>query len=314
MLYHEVAVAHIKLFLFGAPRLERDGVAVEVDTRKAIALLAYLTLTAQPQRRDTLAALLWPEQDQRSARGALRRTLSTLNKALGGVGLAADRETLWLDSSAPLWSDIAQFQQLLGAARAAGQPAERCAGIIEPLAAAVALYHGDFMAGFSLRDSSAFEDWQGFQAERLRRNLATALERLVECHTLLGALAPAIEHARRWLALDPLHEPAHRQLMRLFAWSGQRAAAIHQYRECVRVLDQELGVPPLEETSQLYQAIKENHAPPIPVQVDHVRAAPSHLPSPISNPQTPLIGRQNEWAIVRDAYTSVGPNGCLIVM
>src|SRR5215212_3441558 len=122
MLYHEVAVAHIKLFLFGAPRLERDGVAVEVDTRKAIALLAYLTLTAQPQRRDTLAALLWPEHDQSSARGALRRTLSTLNKGMGGVGLAADRETVWLDASAPLWSDIAHFQELLAATRTVGHP------------------------------------------------------------------------------------------------------------------------------------------------------------------------------------------------
>jgi DNA-binding SARP family transcriptional activator len=307
-------VAHIKLFLFGAPRLERDGVAVEVDTRKAIALLAYLTLTGQPQRRDTLAALLWPEHDQSSARGALRRTLSTLNKGLGGVGLAADRETVWLDASAPLWSDIAQFKQLLAAARTVGQPAERCDAIIEPLATAAALYHDDFMAGFSLRDSPAFDDWQGFQAEHLRRNLATVLERLIECHTLLATFAIAIEYARRWLALDPLHEPAHRQLMRLFAWSGQRAAAIRQYRECVRVLDQELGVPPLEETSQLYQAIKENQAPPVRVQVDSVTVVPSNLPSSISNPQALLVGRQDEWATVRAAYTSVRPIGRLIVI
>ena len=239
-------MADVKLFLFGAPRLERNGMAVEVDTR------------------DTLATLLWPEQNQSRARGALRRTLSTLNKALGGVGLAADRETVWLDSSVPLWSDIAQFQQLLAAARATSQLPERCGSIVEPLAAAVVRYSGDFMAGFSLRDSPAFDDWQGVEAERLRRDLATALERLVEYHTQLGAFAPAIEYARRWLTLDPLHEPAHRQLMLLLVWSGQRSAAIHQYRECVRVLDQELGVPPLEETTQLYQAIKENQAPAPP--------------------------------------------------
>ena len=50
-------------------------------------------------------------------------------------------------------------------------------------------------------------------------------------------------------------------------WSNQRSAAIQQYRECVRVLDQELGVPPLDETMQLYQAIKENRAAPPPVQI-----------------------------------------------
>jgi predicted ATPase/DNA-binding SARP family transcriptional activator len=328
-------VADVKLFLFGAPRVERNGVAADVDTPKAIALLAYLTLTGQPQRRDTLAALLWPEHDQTNARGALRRTLSTLNKALGGGGLAADRETVWLDSSVPLWSDIAQFQQLLAAARASRTP-EQCGSIIEPLAAAVALYHDDFMAGFSLRDSAAFDDWQGFHAESLRHDLATALERLVECHTLLGAFAPAIGYARRWLTLDPLHEPAHRELMRLFVWSGQRSAAIHQYRECVRVLDQELGVPPLEQTTQLYQAIKENQAPPPPT-IDMRRPAPPGLignegddrpsnagtsaldSSPpqvslIPNPSAPLVGRQAEWTTLRNAYASIGPNGRLIVI
>jgi predicted ATPase/DNA-binding SARP family transcriptional activator len=315
-------VADVKLFLFGAPCLERNGVTVEVDTRKAIALLAYLTLTGQRQRRDTLAALLWPEHDQTSARGALRRTLSTLNKALGGVGLAADRETVWLDNGAPIWSDIALFQQLLAAARAlTSRPAERCGSIMEPLAAAAALYRDDFMAGFSLRDSPAFDDWQGFQAESLRRDLATALERLVECHTLLGAFAPAIGYARRWLTLDPLHEPAHRELMRLLVWSGQRSAAIHQYRECVRVLDQELGVPPLEETTQLYQAIKENQAPP-PLQIADFRSALSEVEGlPVENAvpapsilQSPLVGRAAEWLVLRNAYASIRPSGRLILI
>lgn len=47
------------------------------------------------------------------------------------------------------------------------------------------------------------------------------------------------------MALDPLHEPAHRWLMQLYALSGQRAAALRQYRECVRILEGELGVSPL---------------------------------------------------------------------
>ena len=63
--------------------------------------------------------------------------------------------------------------------------------------------------------------------------------------------------ARRWLELDPLHEPAHRALIRLYARSGDRAAALAQYRECVRTLSRELGVPPLAETTRLYEAISE---------------------------------------------------------
>ena len=43
--------------------------------------------------------------------------------------------------------------------------------------------------------------------------------------------------------------------MQLYAWSGQRSAAVRQYRECVRVLEQELGVPPLEETVSMIDAV-----------------------------------------------------------
>ena len=104
----------LKLFLLGSPRVEHAGVQINMDTRKAIALLAYLAITGQHHSRDALAVLLWPEYDQASARGALRRTLSTLKKALGGEGLAIDRETIGLDSAA-LWLDVEQFQRLLAA-------------------------------------------------------------------------------------------------------------------------------------------------------------------------------------------------------
>ena len=75
-------MASLELFLLGAPRVLLDGAPVAFDTRKAIALLAHLAVTGQPQQRDTLAALLWPDADQSHARGALRRTLSVVHAAL----------------------------------------------------------------------------------------------------------------------------------------------------------------------------------------------------------------------------------------
>src|SRR5260221_13561682 len=106
-------MAPLKLYLFGAPRIEREYAPVHVNTRKAIALLAYLAWQPGFQSRDTLAALLWPEGDNVSARAALRRTLSTLNQALGGIGLRIEREAVSLDSAAHLWIDLQQFQSRL---------------------------------------------------------------------------------------------------------------------------------------------------------------------------------------------------------
>src|SRR6266446_5805577 len=84
-------VAGLRLAFLGPPRVERDGVPLEVDTRKAIALLAYLAVNKQDHRRDTLATLFWPEYDQSHARASLRRTLSALKRGLGGSRLEVSR-------------------------------------------------------------------------------------------------------------------------------------------------------------------------------------------------------------------------------
>ena len=108
-------MSRLTLFFLGTPQLKLDGVSIEIDRRKAVALLAYLTVTGRVHNRDGLATLLWPEYDQSRARAALRRTLSVLNVALAGDWLAADRETVELKRSQNLWLDIDQFQQLLAA-------------------------------------------------------------------------------------------------------------------------------------------------------------------------------------------------------
>src|SRR5215218_7041193 len=300
----------LRLAVLGPPRVELDGAAVEVDTRKAVALLAYLAVTGERHERTALAGLLWPEYDEAHARAALRRTLSALNRGLHGGWLATDRNGVALDR-AGLWLDLERFRSLLAASGGHGHgSAETCPACLAPLREAAALHRGDFLAGFALRDADGFEDWQRFQAESLRRELAGVLERLVGVEAAEGRWQDAIADARRWLALDPLHEPAHRQLMRLYAWSGQRGAALRQYRACVRVLDQELGVAPLEETSALYQAIKQGEAererPSPPAAVASPVAAPPSRP--------PLVGRSAEWATLLEAYRAAAGDGRLVVL
>ena len=254
-------MSRLALHLLGPPKIECDGTLVKLGRRKAIALLAYLAVTGQAHSRETLAALLWPEYDTERAHANLRRTLWALNKALGKTWLDTEGDHVGLAWPSRMHLDVCDFEQRIAECRAHGHAdAEVCAACLEPLAAAAALYHGDFLAGFTLRDSPAFDEWQFFEAERLREALASALERLVQGRVAEGSLAPAIDVARRWLALDPLREAAHRELMRLYAWDGRRTAALRQYEECVRILEEELGVPPEPETDQLHRAIHRPHS------------------------------------------------------
>ncbi len=320
----------LKIYLLGTPRFERNGEYINLDTRKASALLAYLAIVKQRQSRDALAALLWPEFDQTHARATLRRTLSTLNKALGGSYLEISREYLNLDFNAGIWVDVDEFHKLLSECLSHDHlPTETCSKCLKPLNAAVKLYGGDFLAGFSLRDSSTFDDWQFFQADSLRRDFTSALERLVHCYITSDNFETAITYAQQWLALDRLNESAHRLLMQLYAWNGQQSAALHQYRECVQVLNRELGVGPLESTTELYQAIKEHQIAPLPVPIrSSTKTADSKtITHPYSQlnasvaattltfqPIYPLVGRSQELTKLKQVYDGINAVGHLILL
>ncbi|HEX6677510.1 MAG TPA: BTAD domain-containing putative transcriptional regulator [Actinomycetes bacterium] len=306
-------MAALRLALLGPPSVEVGAAPLRVDTRKAVALLAYLACSGRRHGRDELATLLWPEADDAHARAALRRTLSALNHALGGAArVAADRSGLELVAPG-VELDIRRFRTLVASCDAHGHEPERaCAECAEPLAEAVALHRGDFLAGFALRDAPDFEDWQFAEADTLRRERAGALQRLVDAEAVLGRWQAAIADAERWLALDPLHEPAHRQLMRLYAWSGQRAAAMRQYRACVRILDEELGVAPLEETTVLYQQVTEGEveAPPAPpAPAAHAAAPPAAADAPPGPAPLPLVGREPQLADLAEALAGVEREG-----
>lgn len=251
-------MSHLHICLFGNPRVEKDGQAIPIPRRKMLALLAYLAVTGAIQSRETLSALFWPDYDQSNAFANLRRELSRLKEFFGEESvLFADRLQVGLAPGVEIHLDVTAFRALVNETRMHGHPPqEDCADCSSRLQEAVELYRGDFMAGFNLPDSPGFEDWRFFQGEELRQMLVEALQHLVSWHVSKGEYEQGIGYARRWLALDRLHEPAHRSLMQLYAWSGQQAAALRQYQECQRILQEELGLEPEEETRALYEGIR----------------------------------------------------------
>ena len=282
------------LYLLGSPRLEIDGDICEPDTRKATALLAYLALTGERLSRDALAAFLWPELDEKRAKAALRRTLSSLKSTIGGEPLYASREQIGIEPQ-KLWVDVAAFSEAIET---------------DNLETAVSLYRDSFMAGFSLRDAVSFDDWQRQQAAALQRELDGALAQLVARSLDQQAFDSGLTYAHRWVEIDPLREEAHSQLMRLYAQLGQRPKALQQYRTCVRILDEELGVPPLPETTDLYQEIQAD-------QLTRPSEAPTPIPTPAAPAQTavlPFIGRQAELDRIQAVYQQVGPDGRFLII
>jgi DNA-binding SARP family transcriptional activator/tetratricopeptide (TPR) repeat protein len=316
----------LSLALLGPPVVQRDGIPVTFDTRKAIALLALLAVTGREYSREQLADLLWPEADSAKGRASLRRTLS-VTAAVMGPGLTISRAAVTLEPDA-VRVDVREFERLIARPDAAS------------LERAVELYRDDFLAGFVVRGCPDFEEWQESVADELRQSLARGLQRLVAACIAAGELERAAGHARRWLQLDPLHEPAHQAIIRLHGWAGQRSAAMRQYRSLVRVLDRDLAVRPLPETTQLYDDVRAGRLGPPPTRAvatppsSPAAASETAIPGPVdpapvqdaaaeargrpepSGPPGawPLVGRAAELGALRAAWQATGDTGRVVAI
>jgi DNA-binding SARP family transcriptional activator/predicted ATPase len=262
-------MARIRLAFLGPPHVELDGTPVRLDTGKAIALMAYLAVIGKPVSRDALVALLWSRCGRVEGHAALRRTLSAMRNVLGRELMAAEREAVWLPESPHAWIDLLRFRDLL--ALCGGHAHERqeiCRRCLPVLSEAAKLYRGEFLLGFTLKDSAEFDDWRLFTTERYRLQTARVLDRLVMCSVAAGDVRSATSYAHERLGLDPLDEEAHVMLMRVFAWDGNRAAAKHQFEECRRLLKKELRNPPREATARLAESIAQGRTPDPPAFAD----------------------------------------------
>ncbi|HEX2989159.1 MAG TPA: BTAD domain-containing putative transcriptional regulator [Anaerolineales bacterium] len=277
-----------------------------IQRKKDLALLIYLVVTAQPHSRDTLANLLWPDLSQSDARSNLRKSLSRLKAGLGEEYLSVSQDQAGIHPSIIVELDIAEFEKRVRqyrdhGHRRKGQAPLLCAGCQRSLEEAAQLYSADFLHGFTIPESSVFEEWLFFQSESLRQNLGEVLELLTYQHAYAGNYPAAIEYGRRWLSLDRLHEPAHRQLMILYALSGQQAAALRQFEECRELMHAELDVTPEPETLALFEAIKKKNVQGFlepPAKASSPAAGNEDQPAkPVHNlpaHPAPFIGRERE--------------------
>jgi DNA-binding SARP family transcriptional activator len=305
-------MTRLEISLLGPTRLSLADQPIQAKLAdKAVALLAYLALEVQiAQQRDALAGLLWPEQSNAAARRSLRQAVFKLHQVLPTDALLSTRQTLELNPQTGYRVDVVTFIDHLTACRNHSH-AERqsCPTCQARLREAVALYRGDFLAQIYLPDCATFEAWALLKREWLRHEVLQALSDLATSAQAKADYETAYKYAWRQLELDPLHEVAHRQLIRSLAGQGRRSEALAQYQKCCDLLAAELGVEPAVETTTLYKQISDGaivngtvaatnqqKSAPLP-QVAITLTSPSHK-LPLA--PTPFIGRQTELQILTE--------------
>jgi predicted ATPase/DNA-binding SARP family transcriptional activator len=282
--------------LLGPPRIVLNGKPLPPGlSAKARALLIYLSMEADsPHQRDFLAGFLWPDHPEGAARNNLRQALHQLRAALGEADppfLSITRQTIQFPIRRNCSSDAAEFSALIrDCDKHAHRRQEACRACAERLRRAAALYRGEFLKGFFVKDSTAFEEWALVRREQFARQAHAAHSSLAEYHALRRDFPGMERAARKQIRIDPLQENAHRQLMRALAWSGKRNSALAHYEALCRMLKQELDSPPEEETTGLRMQIESGSLQP-PEQ-------PPLRNWPVRN--TDFFGRERELAQIAE--------------
>lgn len=257
-------MAHLTVSLLGTFQATLGDEPVQgLNSDYLRALLAYLAVErGREHPREALASLLWPERPDQEAVSALRHALANLRGALGDRRSPGDhqapppvllvsRRSVQFNPAGDCWLDVAEFERLAGVGRGGPAPTD-----LSGLTTAVELYRGPFLHGLSLLDSPAFDEWMLFKGEEYRRRVLSLLEQLASLQLTRGEAADAARWARRQLELDPYREEAHRQLMAALALGGERPAALAHYEACRRLLAEEVGCEPDEETQALSTQIR----------------------------------------------------------
>lgn len=205
---------------------------------KHLALLVYLAVQAQQgfQRRDSLAAMFWPDLDAHHARSALRKALHFIRATVGAPALLTRGDDDVRVDPAQCWCDAREMRDL------------SATGALEE---SVALYRGDFLHGFHISDALEFEHW--LERERIQlRTLASenAYTLAVAAHAA-GDLHTAVRHARRAVTLAPLESRPNHLLLRVLDAIGDRPAALAHYQRFAQHLEQEMELQPDEAMQRL---------------------------------------------------------------
>ena len=163
--------------------------------------------------REHIANQLWPELNADAARNNLHQVLHAARKALstigvdGGAALALHDDLVALGPDRQVVTDLEEFQDAV----------ERASGDGTALAAALGRWPGELLP------EDVYEPWAQRHVNRIREWRTKLVMDLVEDglaerdpHSAVPLVAPVV-------AANPLHEPAHRAMMRALAGAGRNA-------------------------------------------------------------------------------------------
>ena len=221
--------------LLGTPVVLKDEEPVAFPFRKAEALFYYLSVKKQ-STRDELVNLLWGEMDEEYAKKNLRHAMYKLRRAFDlDIIISPQKSMVMLNPNMNIHIDVDTFTN-----DPQGDPA---------------LYKGEFLQGFYVKDGEQFEEWMLQNREHIRNLYIHRLYKKIEEGLNNPEDSTIEQYSKLLIAEDPYDERAYRILMKIYGREGAYSKVISIYHRLLETLDKELGIAPDVETKALYDEI-----------------------------------------------------------
>lgn len=226
-------MSKINVHLLGRPYVEVDGERINFPYKKAEGFFYYLCVKKNATREEIIY-VLWGADNENVGRKNLREAVYQIKKLLGKeILVTAGHTSISLNQECMPeidWDFITEEN------------------ILE---------HEEegFLSHFHIKNSYEFEEWiESMQDQYDQSFLKCARKRLHDANAVKD-MAQIQKYSNILLKHDSYNEKLYQEIMEIYASSGNYNMAIKLYYDLEKVLDEELGVEPSGEITELFHRI-----------------------------------------------------------
>lgn len=223
----------IKCNLFGVPEIYKNGSKVEFSYSKIYAFIYYI-LIEKTVSRSEMAGLLWPEDTEKTAKKNLRNVLYHAKKNIDkNFILSPNNSILQLNEELDIFVDVLKY-------------------LTDPKKNSY-LYQGDFLKGFTVKDSEEYEHWihnkRSIYLDSFYKNLQKKVKESMD-REIFSDVETDLQNL---ISIDNLDEENYKLLMDFYLRTNRLNKVIESYSDLNMRLKEELGVDPKEDIKSLYE-------------------------------------------------------------
>ena len=242
----------IQIYMLGYPKIIYNGTDITDKLSYKSAGILYYVSTNNYCSRKKIAYTFWEGSSEDAAKYNLRYNLWSMNKIFKSSNKNEDpilewnKNNLFLNENYDLDIDIESYSKNIKS-----QDLN-----LKSLIKLKSLYKGEFLEGFYLKDSFAFNDWLFFEREKYQKKYIQVLQNLLLIYKKENKYDKSISILQEMLKLNSLDESIYVALIKVYLEKGDRANALKIYNKCVYVLRHELNISPKKSTEKLLKIIK----------------------------------------------------------